>query len=375
MKSLPFKVCLLSLLLFIYNCTEDSPSNPPPNLTIQEKFQKALDDGIKEYNGKGISVAIIMPDGEMWTGTSGISSEGVPIESDMLFSAGSITKMFTACTILQLAEEGTLSLQDSIHRWLPQYPNIDNNITIKQLLNHTNGIRDIVEHPDLIQSIINNPSREWTLEEVLQNYTMEPYFAQGTNWHYSNTGYLLLRMLIKEATESTISTNYRNRFFQPLGMTKSFTAPEEEGQDIAQAWLDLNNDGSYDKLPFLTSFYSVAGGGVFCTASDLATWVHSVLHDRNVVSENMYSKMIEFYSPCPNEPLVEGYGLGVLKFSPELFNNLNALGHGGNALGYAAACIYLPDYNVCMAIMDNTEEGESMFIINDLLKIIIENLN
>ena len=182
-------------------------------------------------------------------------------------------------------------------------------------------------------------------------------------------------MIIQKATESTISEQYRSRFFQPLGMNNSYTAPEEVMQNVAQAWIDLDNDGIYDKLPFLTSFYSMAGGGVFCTATDLAIWIHSIFQKRSVVSENMYNKMIDFYSPCPDAPLVEGYGLGVLKYSPDLFNNLTSWGHGGNALGYAAACIYLPDYNVCISIMDNTEEGESMYVINDLLSIVTANIN
>lgn len=278
MKSLIHILVLIGLIVSINNCTDSSPTDLPIELGLHENFQKALDDGIKKYGVKGISASVIMPDGEMWSGTSDISSVGVPITTDMLFSAGSITKMFTACTILELANEGIINLEDSLHKWLPSYPNIDDNITIKQLLNHTNGIFDLVEHPTtLIQSVLNDPDRVWTLEEVVQNYTMEPYFSPGVDWHYSNTGYLLLRMIIKEATKLAISDEYRNRFFEPLGMENSYVAPDDALQgDVAQAWLDLNNDGNYDELPFLTSFYSMAGGGVFCTASDLAIWIHSL---------------------------------------------------------------------------------------------------
>jgi len=375
MKSLIHILTLIGLVFFIYNCTDSSPTDPPIELSLHENFQKALNDGIIKYGGKGISAAVIMPDGDMWSGASGISSNGVPIITDMLFSAGSITKMFTACTILELANEGIINLEDSLHKWLPSYPNIDNNITIKQLLNHTYGIFDIVEHPNSIQSILNEPDRIWTLEEVVQDYTLEPYFSPGVDWHYSNTGYLLLRMIINEATESTISDEYKTRFFEPLGLDNSFTAPwENQLDDVAQAWLDLDNDGNYDELPFLTSFYSMAGGGVFCTALDLAKWIHSLYIKKNVLSQSMLDKMLTFHSPCPGEPLVEGYGLGVVKFSSEFFNNLTAWGHGGNALGYAAACFYLPDYEVCISFMDNTEEGEAMFIINDLLTIVTEYL-
>ena len=372
MKLQLLSILLICILVQFLACSEDTPTTPPIELTLQEKLQKALDDGIKKYNGKGVSVAIIMPDGEVWSGVSGISSGGVPVTTDMLFSAGSITKMFTACTILQLVEEGKIGLDDSLHEWLPIFPNVDDDITIKQLLNHTSGIFDLAENSDLMQSIVNEPNRIFTMEEVVQNYTLEPYFSKGTNWHYSSTGYLLLRMIIKKITDAEISTQYRNRFFQPLGMNKSYTAPEEVIENFAQAWLDLDGDGKYDKLPYLTSFYSTAGGGLFCTATDLVTWAHSLFQKRNVISASLYDKMIDFHSPCTGESILEGYGLGVENFSAELFNNLNVWGHGGDALGYAAACCYLPDYNICFAIMDNTQVGESMFVINDLLSIILD---
>ena len=85
--------------------------------------------------------------------------------------------------------------------------------------------------------------------------------------------------------------------------------------------------------------------------------------------------MMVFHSPCPDEELVNGYGLGVCNFNQDLFNGHIVWGHGGDALGYAAACLYLPDYGVCLAFMDNTEEGETMWVINDLLDIIIQHLD
>jgi D-alanyl-D-alanine carboxypeptidase len=316
-----------------------------------------------------------MPDGETWVGASGISNGTTPITSDMLFSAGSITKMFTAATIIQLAEEGVITLEDSLYEWLPSYPHIDSTITIRQLLNHTNGIYNITEHPTIWQTIFADPTKVWNLEEIVATYTLAPYFPKGTDWHYSNTGYLLLRMIIRGATGSEISTEYRTRFFEPFDLDGAFLAPEETlPANTARGWFDLNGDGDYDELPFMTSFYSMAGGGVFCSAEDLANWSRALLHNRIVLTQSSLDEMLTFHSPCPGEPLVTGYGLGALNFSPELFNNLEVWGHGGNALGYAAGCLYLPAYGVSIGIMDNTEEGEAMWTINDLISIITEHL-
>ncbi len=363
------------LLGLICSCSEESTNGPPPELTFTEKLQAALDDGIKKYNGNGISAAVIMPDGETWVGASGISRSTTPVATNTLFSAGSITKMFTAATILQLAEEGKLTLEDSLHEWVPSYPNIDSTITIRQLLNHTSGLFNITENPSLWQAIFADPGKSWTLEESVANYTLAPYFPIGTDWHYSNTGYLLLRIIIRQASGSQISTEYRNRFFTPFDLERTFLAPEETlPVNTAQGWFDLDGNGIYDELPFMTSFYSMAGGGVFCTAEDLAKWARALLHERIVLDQQSLDQMLTFHSPCPGEPLVSSYGLGLINFSPDLFNNLEMWGHGGDAPGYAAGCFYLPDYGVCIGIMDNTEEGEAMWTINDLLTVITEHL-
>lgn len=370
-KNLALLFMLSFLIINFLSCSKDSPTKPQPELTFEEELQKALDDGVVKHNGKGISAAVIMPDGETWNGVSGVARANTPITSDMVFSVGSITKMFTAVTIIQLAQEGVLSLEDSLSKWLPAYPNVDSTISIYQLLNHTNGIFNITENPDMWHNIFIDPNRIWTVDEIVNNYTLAPYFPKGTDWHYSNTGYILLRKIIRIATGSEISTEYRTRFFEPLNLNSAFTAPyETTNSTIAQGWFDLDNNGTYDELPFMKSFYSMAAGGVFCTATDLALWSNALFHDKVVLSQSNLDRMLNFYTPCPGEDLVAGYGLGVVRFSPELFNDLEVWGHGGNAIGYAAGCFYLTDYEVSIAIMDNTEEGEAMWVINDLLDIV-----
>ena len=345
-----------------------------PELTFAQKSQDALDRGLENYGGMGLSVAIIIPGQESWVGASGVSHENIEITPDTLFSAGSITKTFTAATILKLAEEETLSLDDPIQLWLPEFTNIDGTITIRQLLNHTGGIFNITENPEYWQAMLSEPALLWAPEEVVSEFTLQPYFPQGVDWHYSSTGYILLRMIIQEATGNELTTEYRERFWTPLDLDM-FLVPEDELQgNVAHGWFDLDGDGSYDDIPLLASFYSGLGGGAFCTAEELAKWAKSLYHERKVLNEQSYQQMFDFHSPTPGEPLVEGYGLGVVRFAPELFNDLEVWGHGGNAPGYAAGCLYLPQYGVSIGIMTNTEGGEAMPTINDLLDIIVSSV-
>jgi D-alanyl-D-alanine carboxypeptidase len=366
------------IAIILFSCSKESTTEPLPELTFDEKLQLNLDLGTSVHGGKGLSAAVLIPGEPIWLGVSGESHGSMAVTSDMVFSAGSITKMFTAATIMHLVEELRVSLDDSLHQWLPSFDYIDSTITIRQLLNHTNGIFNITEHPQVWNEMISNSGKIWIIEEAIHTYIMPPYFPKGTGWAYSNTGYTLLRMIIQEVTGSQISSQYRNRFFVPFGLDRSYLYIEESlPSNVAHGWWDIDGDGNYDDLSQLpmTALYSAIGGGIFCTAEDLARWAHAFFHMRSVVKQNSYTEMMNFYSPCPGEPMARGYGLGVVQFEPSLFNDLEIWGHGGNAPGYAAACFYLPAYEVSIGIMDNTEYGDGMQMINDFLTVITDHLD
>jgi D-alanyl-D-alanine carboxypeptidase len=380
MKRIIFFSFAFSLLVMIFtSCSKDSPVESSKNLTFDQKLQKALDDGIETYNGKGISAAVIMPDGEKWVGVSGVSHGTTKITAEMRFGAGSIAKNFTGVIMLQLAEEGELTLDDSLYEWVPAYPYVDSTIILRQLLNHTSGLYDVIDNHDYWQEIFQNPSRVWTPAEMIIAFNHEPLFPKGTDWNYSSIpGYALLRMIIQDITGSDIATAYHDRCFVPFGLSNTFASMGEPlPANTAHGWYDLNNDGVYDDFFSWprTAFASGIPGEVFSTAEDLAEWARALFHDKSVLGEQYLDQMLTFHSPCTGEEyMVEGYGLGAVKFNPDLFNGLNAIGHSGNAPGYAAACVYLPDYEVCIGFMDNTEEGNAMWTLFDLVDIITDYL-
>jgi uncharacterized protein (TIGR02145 family) len=358
-------------------CINDTTS--APTLTLSEKLQQALDVSLESGIGIGVSATVIMPDGEVWNGTSGVSHGTTLITADMLFAAGSIGKIFTGATILKLAEEGELTLEDPLYKWLPVYPYIDSTVTIRQLLNHTSGLYNYVDNDDYWEAIFDEPSKVWTPEEIILEFNSESLFPKATDWHYSQTGYNLLRMIIKKITGSEISTVNRARFWIPLGLTNTFTSMGEAlTANIAHGWWDLDDDGAYDDFFSWprTAFSSGIAGEVWSTSEDLAKWARALFHDKSVLNQASLDQMLTFHSPCTGEEFFSaGYGLGVVNFNPQLFNGLDAIGHSGNAPGYAAASIYLPEYEVCIGLVDNTEEGESIGVsITNLLNVIISHL-
>jgi len=181
-----------------------------------------------------------------------------------------------------------------------------------------------------------------------------------------------LRMIIETVTGSSIAVEYRKRLFGPLSFDRAITSPYEPlSAGTAHGWWDLDGDGSYDDFSVVSraSFGSAIIGEVFCTATELARWARALYVDRIVLSEAALTQMLDFHSPCPGEPILAGYGLCAVSYAPELFNGLTVWGHSGNAPGYAAASLYLPDYGVCVGFMDNTEAGDAMPTLVEILNL------
>ena len=344
--------------------------------SLEERLQKALDDGLNKAKGEGVSAAVIFPDGSKWVGVSGVSHGSTKLTTKMRFSAGSIEKIFTAAAILQLAEEGMLAVDDTLDKWLPPYPYIDGTITIRQLLNHTSGLYHYVENEDMWTSIFADPTRMWTPEEFILAFNRPPYFPKGTGWHYSQTGYNLLKMIVMEIAGTPMSTVNKSRFFDPLGLTNSFTSMGETLPDnIAHGWFDMDNDGNYEDI-FVwprTAFASGIGGEVWSTAEDLAKWARVLFYDKTVLTQSTLDEMLTFHTPCTGEEFVcAGYGLGVVNFNPQILSGLEGYGHSGHGPGYAVGTVFLPKYNVCLGYVDNTDGGESVSVtIEKLLAAII----
>ena len=370
---------LLALTAFSVSPAVSTKPTSEPELPFAKELQDTLDNGLKKYNGNGISAAVIAPGYKAWVGVSGVSHGTTPIKPETLFDAGSITKNFVAALALQLVEEGLLALDDPLHKWLPDYPNIDNTITIRQLLNHTSGLYSL-QGPSAIRPILKDPGRLWTPKEVLTTLVGKPHFPKGKGWRYSNTGYILLGMIIEKATGSKISTELRNRFWKPLGLDSIFFAVEEAlPGNIAHGWIDLNGDKVLDDFSVFprTALHSLfkAAGGIFSTSEDLAKWTHALFHERRVVSKESLKQMLAFHSPIAN-PGLAGYGLGVQRFTPRIFNGLEMWGHGGNSPGYSAFIWYLPEYSVSIALITNREQVDEFYLwlINDFLSVIKSNL-
>lgn len=317
---------------------------------FEGRLQAALDKCLRRCDVKGASAAIIFPDHTHWHGVSGVSHRDVRMSPDMSFAIGSITKNMVAALVLQLAEEGKLSLEDPLSRWLPTYPHVNGAITIRQLLNHSSGLFMFWDNQRIWDDLIRDRTRAFTPEEVL-GYLKEPYFAPGQGYHYSNTGYLLAAMIITRATGSSLSAEMRKRFWQPLGLSSACLPPEDPyPRNQAHVWgWNFEEKGAYRDVTFLPrrshDTITYGSAGVFMTAGDLARWTHALFHKR-VLGETSLAQMQSF-------TVGAAHGLGLDRLGRRTAGRLKAYGHGGANIGTSAYMAYLPDVDVSMAVMIN----------------------
>lgn len=373
MKTLPVYIVLLGLVLAgVVSCSHD---RRPLDVCVKE----ALTNRLNEYDVKGASVAIILPNGHLHRVCAGISTDTVAMKHHMLFAIGSITKNMVAALILQLAEEGLLSLQDQLCKWLPFYPHVDSTITIRELLNHTSGIFMFWENQKLWDDLIAFRDSVFTPEVVLA-YLKEPYFAPGKGFRYSNTNYLLLAMIATKATHSTLSAEFRERFWVPLRLRNTYLSMEEhipQGQ-LAHVWGDnFQNDGSNRDITFLprASHESITYGSscVFTTAEELALWCRYLFHGK-VLKQTSLTQMLDF-NPQATTSWCDGYGLGVQVFKRKITDGERAYGHGGGNIGTSAYMAYLPEYDVSITVMINFFHGKCPGrMLEDIIEIVTEHI-
>ena len=361
-----FLVVLLSVSLFMH-CSKNSTNNETEKTFFQE-LQAELDEALLAVNGVGVSAALIMPDGEIWLGASGMSDpeQGEEITTDMLFDVGGVRESFSVAQILQYEEEGTLSIENPISNWLPDYQYIDNSITVRQLLEHTSGIYDMSENP--INPFASYPNldhtRVWAPDEYLSLLIKEPSFQPGTSWQYSSTNVHVLRMIIDEITSDGRVQDLRNRFFNPLGLNSTFveyfeTIPAQ--YKLAHGWHSGSDIYSYPRTAMATALQQ----STLMTAEDAVKWFYA-LFTGEVINQTSLNKMTDFKFPSSSEP---EFGLGIQRAE---YGGVDLWGDWGWQFGFTTLVAYSPDHEFCLAVLCNFNDSGIYDIVGMLLELIID---
>lgn len=378
MKNQLPNIVVLSILLIIFNSTNaqnqsnDYKLNEPNSLSLEiklfnevnhverlhynqqsfdtnlsQQLQNVLNEAVIDNNIKGISAALLNSNNEIWEGAAGISHDTISVEPDMLMGIGSITKNFIATIILQLYEEGSLDLSDSLHNWLPTFQNIDTTVTIMQLLNHTSGIYNYLMCPWIEDTVQAYDPKIWTPEEILEAFVLGAYFPPGTDWEYSNTNYILLGLIIEEVTGHSILEEFHDRVTIPLNLNSTFLYPDEDYVGVrSHCWIPWNNTLIDITEIENASWYSVywTAGAILSTPEQIVRW-QKELYEGDLLNDTTLDLMLQ---PAPYSGGTYGLGtqIGIL-------NNENIYGHTGDVV-YYSTLIYVPTESLSMAVISNT---------------------
>lgn len=346
-----------------------------PHPIIFQQLQAALQRACATQRIVGASAAAVLPQDGLWLGSMGHSHGKLPIRPYTPFEFASVTKTFIAATILRLAEEGKLSLEDTIDRWLPnlQSPNIPAAITIRQLLNHRAGTYNFGDDTEFRTALFSNWSRSWEPEQVLA-YVKAPPFEPGASGAYSNTGYVLLGMIIRAATGQTAAEALRRTILDRAGLRSTWLGSEEAWtRELAHPHLDFDGDGIHEDIgnrsqkAILSSFGT--SGALISTAADVATFGLD-LFEEGLLDKNSLSEMKSF-QPLEISGTYFAYGLGLMRFD---ILGSEHWAHSGGLFGEYGWFSYCPKTRVSLAVAynhPNTREdsnlpGELLIVLSTL---------
>jgi len=280
----------------------------------------------------------------------------VPMQPDMIFRVGSITKQFTAVAILQLMEQGKLSLQDEITKFIPDYPTQAYKITIEHLLTHTSGIKSYTNIPEF-QKYMRTDMKPEEVINMFKNQPME--FAPGTRYNYNNSGYFLLGYIIEKVSGIPYPKYIEENFFKPLGMTNTFYG--SDSRIIRNRAYGYQPDGDGVKNADMMSMtLPFSAGSIQSTVEDLFKWNQAV-HSYKLVKKETIEKAFTEYKLADGKGTKYGYGwmFYQVQGSP-------TIEHGGAISGYLANAIYLPKEDVFVAVFSNNN-GKPPALVSTLM--------
>ncbi|EJP84279.1 serine hydrolase domain-containing protein [Bacillus cereus] len=274
--------------------------------------------------------------GKTWSYAAGVAnlSSKKPMKTDFRFRIGSVTKTFTATVVLQLAEENSLNLDDSIEKWLPgviQGNGYDaKQITIRQLLNHTSGIAEYTRSKGFN---LMDTKKSYRAEELVKmGISMPPDFAPGKSWSYSNTGYVLLGILIETVTGNSYAEEIENRIIEPLELSNTFLPGNSSvipGTKHARGYIQLDGASEPKDVTYYNPSMGSSAGDMISTADDLNKFFSYLLGGK-LLKEQQLKQMLT--TVPTGEAALGRYGLGI--YETKLPNSVSIWGHGGSIPGF-----------------------------------------
>jgi D-alanyl-D-alanine carboxypeptidase len=278
-------VLALAALLLLAAAAPAAGSQPSSAELPRQQLQQLLDELVA--TGQPGAIGLARHGKETWRGASGLAilDPARPMRPGLRYKIGSITKTFTATVVLQLVGEHKLRLGDSVERWLPGLVPNGDHITIRQLLQHTSGLFDYAEDPRIAEPYLQGDlDFVWRPRQLVAIATEHPpLFPPGTSWSYSNTGYVLLGLIIRATTDSSVHQQLQTRILRPLGLRHTsfpVTNPRIAGPHAHGYQLGAGPGGTPLDFTGLSPSWAWATGNMVSTVDDVARFHRALLRGR-----------------------------------------------------------------------------------------------
>tara|TARA_B110000902_G_scaffold239064_1_gene287453 strand:+ start:1903 stop:3063 length:1161 start_codon:yes stop_codon:yes gene_type:complete len=320
----------------------------------------------------GVQASVRSIDGNIWTGSQGLVdiNNGITTEKCSRYLVGSVSKIFTSTLILLLQEEGLLSIDDPIENWIESelIDKIENakQVTIKNLLMHTSGIKEYIGVKFQIDRLNNSKLLLTPTQKLKYIFNKDADFAPNTGYGYSNTNYVLLGLIIEKVSKISLDKAVKLKIADVVGLenTKMGTSQDPIPSGTSRPYLNQSNGHFIDVMNFALSDAATGDGGIISNTQDLLLFIESIV-ENSLISSTSYDQMLDNKVEIKTD---KWYGLGI-----ELENKDNGfrIAHSGGTEGYLSFLMNYPNSNVTVAICINSssENGE---IVNEIISFINE---
>ncbi|WP_394749181.1 serine hydrolase domain-containing protein [Spongiimicrobium salis] len=347
----------LVFLVLLQSCSIQSfKQNLQADPSLQgfhEKVDAMVIQKMNEYNIPGLSIGLIHYDSIIYTKGYGIRSikNNSLVTENTVFHTASISKLFTAMAIMKLVEQRKLSLEDTLTSLLPKLKYTDNrinNITIKQLLNHTSGLRDIGNY-----HWGNNNRFDTSLEEFVLQHHLKLDANPSSTYQYNNLGYDILGHVIEKISFSTFDDFLKDNILAPSGMDNSdfryFKIPDSlKTSPHSKRWITKH---VYERKTYPYTREHAPSSTLNSSSKDLSKWMISFMHNVNNLEDNKgYRQMI---SPTfkPNERIGLGFQLGSIM-------SQKTISHYGGDKGFRSYLLMIPEKRIGLVLLANCDYNE-----------------
>ena len=378
MKTLLIRTLFLTLWLCSCQETEIARPSAPTSTDYSAhphhaRYQKYLDDYHTRTQAPGSILLVSRPGEGVWVGTAGYANleHRTPFGESTPFRVGSITKVFVSTLVLMSVQEGKLRLDDRLATLLPalaaQVPSSDR-ITVRQLLAHTSGLSDPPNQSLQYQTdIVNNPDRMAALgtEGLLRKYVFgqKLLFEPGSEYAYSNPGYLLLGLILETVEKKPLSALLQEKLAGPLGLTQTYLEPRDNPQ-VARGYALT----TAHKVKDVTRWDQAEGdgrasGGLVSTVQDLHRF-YRALFEGKLLSEVLLADMKkQQLAGCRGIDCEYGLGLEIWRLGGQ-----TGYGHNGALVGIEANALYFPESHTVVVLYKNLGGGSDKSFMEELVK-------